>query len=114
MNSTFLVPCSSISIMLSWLENHMFPCALKSLAGFDCPLCGGQRAFIQLLKGNFADSFSIYPPLLFILIYFAILTLYLSKSKLVTKKRLNISSIAVLSVIFINYTVKIITGEIAS
>jgi len=100
--------------MISWLENHLLPCALKSLAGIDCPLCGGQRSFIQLLKGNFAESFSIYPPLLFVLSYLLILSVYLLKFKYVSKKKLDISGITVLSVIFINYTVKIITGDIHS
>jgi len=100
--------------MFTWLENHLLPCALKSMTGIDCPLCGGQRSFVQLLNGNFDDSFSIYPPLLFVLSYLLILALYFLKFKYVNRKRLDISGIAVLSVIFINYTVKIITGDIHS
>jgi len=100
--------------MISWLENHLLPCALKSLAGIDCPLCGGQRSFVQLLKGNFSESFSIYPPLLFVLSYLLILSLYLLKVRSVNRKMLNISGITVLSIIFINYSVKIITGDIYS
>jgi len=39
-------------------------CPYKALSGFDCPGCGMQRSFIELLKGNFAESFGLYPALL--------------------------------------------------
>lgn len=100
--------------MLWWLENHMLPCQFQSLIGIECPLCGTQRSFIQLLKGNFAESFSTYPPLIFVLIYFVILALYLSKLRWISRKSLDISSISVLTIIFINYTIKIISGNITS
>ena len=100
--------------MITWLENHLLPCQLKSILGIECPLCGTQRSFVQLLKGNFAESFAIYPPLIFVLIYFVILTLYFSRVKWITRKRLDISSISVLGIIFINYTLKIISGNISS
>lgn len=100
--------------MITWLENHLLPCQLKAILGIDCPLCGTQRSFIQLLKGDFAGSFSIYPPLIFVLIYLVILALYLSKVKWINRKRLDISSITLLSIIFINYGIKIISGNISS
>jgi len=100
--------------MITWLENHLLPCQLKALLGIDCPLCGTQRSFLMLLRGNFADSFSLYPPLIFILIYLVILGLFLSKVKWINRKKLDISSIVVLSIIFINYTIKIISGNISS
>ncbi len=34
------------------------------MSGVDCPGCGMQRAFIELLKGNFVESFQLYPALL--------------------------------------------------
>ena len=34
------------------------------MMGFDCPGCGMQRSFIELLKGNLADSLHLYPALL--------------------------------------------------
>lgn len=39
-------------------------CPYKALAGFDCPGCGMQRSFIELLKGNLTESFQLYPALL--------------------------------------------------
>lgn len=55
-----------------WLEEHELPCMYKSLFGHECPGCGMQRAFVELLKGNFTDSIYIYPgliPLILTLIF---------------------------------------------
>jgi hypothetical protein len=54
--------------LVPWLENHMMPCFYKQLTGIDCPGCGMQRSFIELLKGNFIASFKIYPALLPVMI----------------------------------------------
>ena len=51
-----------------WLEKHMMPCMYKKYLGIECPGCGFQRAFILLLKGEFAESFAMYPPLIPILL----------------------------------------------
>ena len=32
-------------------------CPFKNLTGFHCPGCGGQRAFHQILHGNFIQAF---------------------------------------------------------
>ena len=32
-------------------------CPFKSLTGFFCPGCGGQRSFHQILHGNFIEAF---------------------------------------------------------
>lgn len=32
--------------------------------GAECPGCGTQRAIIELLKGNFLESVTIYPPII--------------------------------------------------
>lgn len=45
----------------------MLTCPIKSVTGFDCPGCGIQRSFIALLKGNFKESFHLYPALLLVL-----------------------------------------------
>lgn len=34
------------------------------MSGVDCPGCGMQRSFIELLKGNFVESIQLYPALL--------------------------------------------------
>ncbi|HLC82932.1 MAG TPA: DUF2752 domain-containing protein [Bacteroidia bacterium] len=50
--------------IIHWLENHFMTCPYKAMSGVDCPGCGMQRAFIELLKGNFVESFQLYPALL--------------------------------------------------
>jgi hypothetical protein len=63
--------------LIDWLEGNMMPCMYKKYIGIDCPGCGMQRAFIELLKGNFAESFKIYPALLPVLFTFALTASYL-------------------------------------
>lgn len=41
----------------------MQACFYKKYFGIDCPGCGMQRSFIELLKGNFIESFKLYPAL---------------------------------------------------
>jgi hypothetical protein len=63
------VPILLFSIS-SFLEKFTLPCYFKKATGIDCPLCGAQRAFLELLKGNIQKSFLLYPALIPILIMF--------------------------------------------
>ena len=56
--------------MINWLEEHMIACFYKQNFGIDCPGCGIQRSLLSLLKGDFAQSFEFYPPLITIIILF--------------------------------------------
>jgi len=94
--------------MLSWLENHMLPCAYKSLFGIDCPACGLQRSCIQLLKGNFKDSLAIYPPLPAVLIFLLLLSVYLINKRVLPKKLFTNYAWFTVAVVLINYFVKLL------
>jgi len=50
--------------IIDFFESHMQACQIKTVTGFDCPGCGTQRSFILLLKGNFLESFYLYPALI--------------------------------------------------
>lgn len=50
--------------LIRWLESHQQACFYKKYLGVECPGCGMQRSFIELLKGNFVESFVLYPALL--------------------------------------------------
>jgi hypothetical protein len=50
--------------LVHWLEEHMMPCMYMQHFGIECPGCGIQRAFIELLKGNIIESIRLYPALL--------------------------------------------------
>lgn len=63
--------------MVEWLESHLLPCFFKKYIGVDCPGCGMQRSAIELLKGNFAESFHLFPALLPILFMLGFLAVHL-------------------------------------
>ena len=88
------------------MVNYLLPCAYKSLFGIDCPICGFQRALVWLLNGDFTQSFSIYPPLLPVVVLMVIFSLHLFKRKLISRKFLNYYSLFVLTFISVNYIIK--------
>jgi len=49
--------------LIQWLQEHMFPCFYKQAFGISCPMCGFQRSIIELIKGNFIESFLQFPAL---------------------------------------------------
>ena len=49
---------------IHWLESPQQACFYKKFIGVECPGCGMQRSFIELLKGNFTDSFILFPALI--------------------------------------------------
>ncbi|MBV9986832.1 MAG: DUF2752 domain-containing protein [Chitinophagaceae bacterium] len=94
--------------MLNWFADHMLPCAYKSLFGIDCPLCGFQRALLLMLQGEWKASFALYPPLLPLLclgIGFLLQRLFRNR---IPVRYLNRFSIAVLLLMLVNYSVKLI------
>lgn len=50
--------------LIQWLESLQIPCTFQKYFGIECPGCGMQRAFIELLKGNLSDSVLLYPALI--------------------------------------------------
>jgi hypothetical protein len=86
---------------------HLLPCAYKSLFGIDCPICGFQRALILLFNGDIKKSFLIYPPLLPAVFLIMIFALHLLNTKLVNRKFLINYSSFVLTIITVNYFIKL-------
>jgi hypothetical protein len=62
---------------IDWLQNHLLTCPYKAMSGNDCPGCGMQRSFIELLRGNFHASFDLWPALIPLLFTFLFLFLHL-------------------------------------
>lgn|SRR5690554_6130510 len=94
--------------LINWLENNLLACPYKKYFDIDCMGCGMQRAFIALLKGNFVESFLIYPPLFSMIIMLLLLPLHIIfkfKHGAAWLKYLFIFNIAV---VIINFIVKII------
>ncbi len=92
--------------MITWLENHLLPCAYKAVLGIDCPVCGFQRAFLCLLQGKFGESFKMYPPLIPCLLFIVIAGIYFMKRTTVKPALIKVSSYSILSIIFVNYFIK--------
>lgn len=63
--------------IIHWLENHTFSCFYKKNFGFECPGCGMQRSVLELLKGNFVESFQLYPALATTITLFSMLIIHL-------------------------------------
>jgi Protein of unknown function (DUF2752) len=93
--------------MVTWLGNHLLPCAFKTLFGFDCPVCGFQRAFLLMLEGRFSDSFKEYPPLIPCLLFILIIAIYVINKRFVKPLIIKTSCISILAIIAINYFIKI-------
>lgn len=94
--------------LTQWLENHMMPCFYKQVSGIDCPGCGMQRSFIELLHGDFIASFKMYPALLPVLF-----TLCLTAAHLYFKFKngavfIKYSFIFTISIISISYILKLL------
>jgi hypothetical protein len=97
---------------IEWLESSMGTCTFRNNTGFDCPGCGMQRAFIELLKGNLFESIQLFPALIPM-----IFTLLFLVAHLIFKFRqgamiLKISFIFTMSIIVVFYIYKFITNTL--
>ncbi len=62
---------------IHFLERNMGSCPWKKHLGIECMGCGMQRSFILLLKGEFIESFYMYPPLYSLILMFVFLAIHL-------------------------------------
>jgi hypothetical protein len=93
--------------MLERIEANLLPCFYKKYIGIDCPGCGMQRAAVELLKGNFTESFHLFPALLPIMIMVGFLGVHLVFKFEKGGIWLKYMFIAVAAIITINYVVKL-------
>ena len=94
--------------MIDWLEQYALTCPSKYFFGVDCPGCGMQRSFIALLKGNFMESFILYPALLPMLFMVWLLIVHLVFKLNKGAKYLQYTFIFTASVVMINFIVRLI------
>ena len=87
----------------------MGTCSFKEHIGMDCPGCGMQRAFIELLKGNLWESIRLYPGLIPMMFTFIFLALHLIFDFRNGAKILKFSFIFTVAIIVITYIIKIAT-----
>ncbi|MCF8297546.1 MAG: DUF2752 domain-containing protein [Saprospiraceae bacterium] len=93
---------------IEWLESNMQSCFYRRYFGIECPGCGMQRAFVELLKGNLLQSLKIYPALLPTIFLFFYLILHLVYKYKNGAFVLKISFIFTVSLMVINYILKVI------
>lgn len=96
-------------LFVSWLEKNLIPCPYKHYLGIDCPGCGMQRSIIELLKGNFVESFQAYPALIPLMILLLFLGLHLKFKFTHGAQIVKYLFIFVVSIVVINYIFKLIT-----
>lgn len=95
--------------LIHWLESHQQACFYKKYLGVECPGCGMQRSFIELLKGNFIESIALFPALLPILILVLFLVLHLIFKFRNGAYILKILFIINTSILVLNYIYKLLT-----
>lgn len=93
--------------IIHWLETHMMACPYKAWLHIDCPGCGMQRSVIELLKGNFYESFLFYPALLPIFFTFLITFLHLVFKFKNGANWIKYTFIITVAIITINFVVKL-------
>jgi hypothetical protein len=97
-----------MNTLIKWLQGHMQPCFYKQCFGMECPGCGMQRAFIELLKGNFLESIKLYPallPIIFMMVYLILHIVFDFKKGATIIKYTFIINVVI---IMVNYVAKLI------
>jgi len=92
--------------IINFLEENLLSCSWKTYLNQECMGCGMQRAIIHLLKGEFLESFKMYPALLTLIIMFGYLFAHLKfnfeKGHLVLRYLFYLNVI----IILVNYLIK--------
>lgn len=84
------------------------PCLFKKYFYFDCPGCGFQRSVIELLKGNVANSFLLFPTTFALLLFFSSFFLNEKYRRVNPKTFLNIGIFFIFTVFTVSYLNKIL------
>ena len=93
--------------LADWLENHSLPCFYKQCFHIDCPGCGAQRAFVELLRGHLKQSFLLYPALIPIMVMLLYLALHLRFKFENGARNLKILFIVCAAIVVFNYIYKL-------
>lgn len=98
--------------IINWLEQHLGTCFFHKFFGIQCPGCGFQRAFIELIRGNFMESIRLYPALVPIITMFVILVIHLKFKLKNGALILKVIFIFTAGIIIANYIYKVINHKI--
>jgi len=95
--------------LIRWLESHQQACFYKKYLGVECPGCGMQRSFIELLKGNIVESIVLFPALIPIILLILFLGFHLIFKFRAGAYILKILFIINTSILVLNYIYKLLT-----
>ncbi|MBC8112427.1 MAG: DUF2752 domain-containing protein [Verrucomicrobia bacterium] len=94
--------------LTDWLEDNMLACPFKKYLGVDCPGCGLQRSVVALLRGDFSQSFKMYPATIPLLIMLVFLALHLKFEFKHGAETLKWMFITVISISTLNFILKLL------
>lgn len=94
-------------LFVKGIEDYMLPCLNKKLFGYECMGCGLQRSAALLLKGQFVDSFLMYPGLYTLIVLFGFIALNTFKNFKNGNKIIAILAILNVVVIITSYFLKL-------
>ncbi|WP_113654278.1 DUF2752 domain-containing protein [Pedobacter namyangjuensis] len=107
-----LIVLTEGSGFIHWLEHHLLTCPFKASTGIDCPGCGLQRSFVQLIQGNFTASFKFYPPTIFIVVLLIFTAVHLKFDFKNGAFIIKMLYIAITITIVANYIYKILNNQL--
>jgi hypothetical protein len=101
---------SLFSAMAHWLQQHQLPCPVKHHWHIDCPGCGLQRSFAELLQGHWQTSWHHHPATIPLLLLLVFLLVHLLLKKRLTAKILVAGYVLVVLTTVIHYLHKYFNG----
>jgi hypothetical protein len=85
----------------------MVSCHVKLLTGIECPGCGMQRAFIELLRGHFSQSFLLNPGAMAFIVTFVYCMFHITVKFNNGARNVVILFILTVSLMIVNFVVKL-------
>lgn len=98
--------------VVDWLETHQLSCPVKYYMHINCPGCGMQRSFTELLKGNIVTSFQLHPVTIPLLLFFLFSALHIFYKFKKGNTIIVYSYIFIALMVFINFIYNIIIPHI--
>jgi Protein of unknown function (DUF2752) len=96
--------------LINWLEENMLACPYKKYLDVDCFGCGMQRSLVALLKGDFVNSFYLYPaliPMIFMFVFLIVHLIFKFKNGGTILKYMFIFNVVI---VVLNFAFKIMKG----
>lgn len=86
----------------------MLPCSWKRYLGIECPSCGAQRSFLELVQGEVVDSFLLFPALIPLLIVIILTIIHLIKPSVLRPIWIVRFFVLTASVMLVSWLIKLI------